>query len=725
MNIVGVALDVPVNTLFDYLAEKVNAGDIGRRVLVSFGRQQLVGVILEIKAASEVAAHRLKPVINIYRDTPALPEYLLKLLRFCADYYHHPIGEVVLNALPSRLRQTTPLRELGNPLYMLTASGLALEDHVFPRNAAVKRRLLLALRTQPMSRSEIAALSPRATQVLQAFMSKGWVEAAAAQEISPAAAIPAPTLTAEQTLAVAHLAKLDHFEVCLLFGVTGSGKTEVYLQAIAQQLAKARQVLVIVPEINLTPQLEKQFAQRFPAASVVSLHSALSPIERLKNWLDAGSGKAKLILGTRLAVFTPLPDLGLVIIDEEHDASLKQQEGLRYHARDVAIMRARAANVPIILGSATPALETYHNALSGRYSLVRLTQRAVSNATLPAIKILDLRTEHSLQGFSNALVEAIKKRLNRKEQALIFLNRRGFAPVLTCYQCGWCASCSRCATHLVAHKRDHCLRCHLCGHRAPLPAACPDCGNVDLTLLGQATQRLEATLTKFFPHARVLRIDSDSARGKGELQKLLQQAASADVDILVGTQILAKGHDFQSLTLVGVVDVDSMLYSTDFRAPERLFAQLVQVAGRAGRAGKLGEVLIQTRAPQHPIFSALKTQDYGAFAHAELSTRRAAGFPPFVFQALLRAEANNMEKSLQFLVQAARAAPLENYPITLFNAVAATMPRIAGKYRAQLLVQCASRKVLQPFLTVWVKELRLMKNRQVRWSLDVDPLEIS
>ena len=724
MSIVGVALDVPVNALFDYVAEDVDALDIGRRVLVTFGRQRLIGVILEIKATSDVATHRLKPLVKIYRDTPPLPGYLLKLLRFCADYYHHPIGEVVLNALPSRLRQTTPLRELGNPRYTLTTSGFALEDHAFPRNAAVKRRLLLALRTQPLSRSEISALSPRALKVLQTFISAGWAMPAAAAEPSPVKALLAPTLTAEQTRAVTHLAKLHHFETCLLFGVTGSGKTEVYLHAIARQLVAGKQVLVIVPEINLTPQFEKQFGERFPHIAVVSLHSALTPIERLQNWLAASSGKAKLILGTRLAIFTPLPDLGLIVIDEEHDASLKQQEGLRYHARDVAIMRARDADIPIILGSATPALETYHNALSGRYSLITLTQRAVSNATLPAIKILDLRAEHSLQGFSNALLEAIKKRLNAREQTLIFLNRRGFAPVLTCYQCGWCASCSRCTNHLVAHKRDHCLRCHLCGNKSPMPAVCPDCGNVDLTLVGQATQRLEATLTAFFPNASVLRIDSDSARAKGELQKLLERAAGADVDILVGTQILAKGHDFKSLTLVGVVDVDNMLYSADFRAPERLFAQLVQVAGRAGRAQKAGEVLIQTRVPQHPIFAALQTQDYGSFAEVELRTRRTAGFPPFVFQALLRAEANTMEKSQEFLAQAARAAPQGDFPVTLFNAVAATMPRIAGKYRAQLLVQCASRKILQAFLTRWVSELRLIKSRQVRWSLDVDPLEI-
>ncbi len=723
MTIVGVALDIPVNALFDYIAADVHALDIGRRVVVTFGRQRLVGVILEIKATSDVATHRLKPLISIDRDTPALPAYLLKLLKFCADYYHHPIGEVVLNALPSRLRQTTPIRELGNPLYTLTPSGLALEDKVFPGNAALKRRLLLALRT-PLSRSQIAALSPRATKVLHTFISAGWATPLAAEEISPATVMPAPALTTEQTQAVTQLAKLNHFETCLLFGVTGSGKTEVYLQTIARQLAASKQVLVIVPEINLTPQLQKQFGERFPKTAVVSLHSALTPIERLQNWLDAASGKAKLVLGTRLAIFTPLPDLGLIIIDEEHDTSLKQQEGLRYHARDVAVVRARAADIPIILGSATPALETYHNALSERYSLITLTQRAVSNATLPAIKILDLRAEPSLQGFSNALLEAIKKRLNAGEQTLIFLNRRGYAPVLTCYQCGWCAICSRCANRLVVHKRDQCLRCHLCGHKASIPSACPDCGNVDLTLMGQATQRLEATLSTFFPHARVLRIDSDSARAKGELQKLLQQASGAAVDILVGTQILAKGHDFKSLTLVGVVDVDSILYSADFRAPERLFAQLVQVAGRAGRAQKAGEVLIQTRVPQHPIFAALATQDYGDFAKAELRTRRAAGFPPFVFQALLRAEANTMEKSLEFLAQAAHAAPLANFSVTMFNAVAATMPRIAGKYRAQLLVQCASRKTLQAFLTDWVRELRLIKGRQVRWSLDVDPLEI-
>ena len=724
MAIARVALDVPLPTLFDYCCEDVRIADIGRRVLVPFGRRRVIGVIVELDDSSKVGVSRLKSVISVSRDLPAIPADILQLLKFCADYYHHPLGETILNALPSRLRATTALRFTEVKHYRLTATGRNLDVAALPRHATQQRRVLEALQGGSRSHAELMALSRRAPAIIASFINAGWIEELAAPRSAPITPTPPPSLTQEQHAAVTRLVAGNQFEVFLLFGITGSGKTEVYLHATEVYLARHKQVLILVPEINLTPQFEKQFAARFPDTTLVSLHSGLTPNERLKNWLAAATGEAQVVLGTRLAVFSPLPKLGLIIIDEEHDSSFKQQEGLRYHARDAAIVRARWANIPIVLGSATPALETYHNARLARYSLLKLSGRAVARAQLPDIRIIDLRGEQVMRGFSPTLLDALKKRVALKEQSLIFLNRRGYAPVLVCYQCGWQAGCSRCASRLVAHKSENRLRCHHCGLSSAIPSSCPSCGNLDLTLLGQATQRLEATLSEFFPHANILRVDSDSARAKGKLHSLLHHANQADIDILVGTQILAKGHDFKRLTLVGVVDIDSMLYSPDFRAAERLFTQLVQVGGRAGRADKAGEVLIQTCVPHHAIFESLRNQDYGRFAELELANRQAAGFPPFCYQALVRSEAISPEKALAFLQRAFSIATTLKFPVTLFDPVAATLPRIAGKYRAQLLVQAKSRKTLQAFLARWVEELRLLKEQQVRWSLDVDPLDI-
>lgn len=724
MAIARVALDVPLPTLFDYHCEDARSADIGRRVLVPFGRRRAIGVIVELDDSSKVDASRLKSIISVSRDLPALPAEILQLLKFCADYYHHPLGETILNALPSRLRATATLRFTEVKHYRLTAPGRNLDIAALPRHATQQRRVLEALQSASRTHAELMALSRRAPSIISSFISAGWVEETEAPGFAAVTLSTAPSLTQEQHAAVTRLVSRNQFEVFLLFGITGSGKTEVYLRAMEAYLAQNKQVLILVPEINLTPQFEKQFAARFPDTTLVSLHSGLMPNERLKNWLAAATGKAQVVLGTRLALFTPLPKLGLIIIDEEQDSSFKQQEGLRYHARDVAIVRARWANIPIVLGSATPALESYHNARLARYSLLKLSGRAVARAQLPEIRIIDLRGEQVMRGLSPTLLDALKNRLALKEQSLIFLNRRGYAPVLVCYQCGWQAGCSRCASRLVAHKSENRLRCHHCGLSSAIPSSCPNCGNLDLTLLGQATQRLEATLSEFFPHASILRVDSDSARAKGKLHSLLHHANQADIDILVGTQILAKGHDFKRLTLVGVVDIDSMLYSPDFRAAERLFTQLVQVGGRAGRADKAGEVLIQTCVPHHAIFESLRNQDYGRFAELELANRQAAGFPPFCYQALVRSEAISPEKALAFLQRAFSIATTLKFPVTLFDPVAATLPRIAGKYRAQLLVQAKSRKTLQAFLARWVEELRLLKEQQVRWSLDVDPLDI-
>lgn len=725
--ILKIALDVPLDSLFDYRTDHASDEDIGRRVLVSFGRRKMVGMIVAIASHSDLPLAQVKPVIQIFRDTPALPADIRTLLRFCADYYHHPLGEVIFTALPQRLRttQTTVLpQHIG---YLLSATAPALET--LPPRAVVRRKLLQHLRQASgiVPREILLALSPSAGKHLKEMVVLGWIEQRREARLTLPASSSAPILpplNPEQAAVVAEfLAGTPGFTPWLLLGITGSGKTEIYLRLTADQLARGRQVLILVPEINLTPQLEARFQQRFPETAIVSLHSSLNDGERLHHWMLAQSGAARIVLGTRLAVFTPMPELGLIIVDEEHDSSFKQQDGLRYSARDMAVARAKQRGTPILLGSATPALESYHNARSGRYRLLRLTRRAVEDAQLPLIRCIDLRNEKPLDGLSAVLLRALQENLEHGRQSLVFINRRGYAPVLACNQCGWLAPCPRCTSRLVVHLRERRLRCHHCGHEERIPRACPDCGNPDLAPLGQGTQRLEDALAQHFPAARILRIDRDSTRRKHALRDMLQEVHEERVDILVGTQILAKGHDFKRLTLVGALNVDGALYSADFRAAERLFAQLMQVAGRAGRAAEPGTVLIQTQFPDHPLFEALRRQDYEAFAAAQLEERKQAGFPPFCHQALLRAEATRLETALDFLHQARKLALALDAPVTIYDAVPAPMARLAGRERAQLLVQAESRNALQLFLGRWQADLSALKARQIRWSLDVDPLD--
>jgi primosomal protein N' (replication factor Y) len=538
---------------------------------------------------------------------------------------------------------------------------------------------------------------------------------------------PAPTLPAllpEQEAAVAALTSAAGFQPFLLHGVTGSGKTEVYLRAIAAVLAQGRQALMLVPEIALTPQLEQRVSERFPGAHIVSAHSGVADAARARGFLEAFEGRADIVLGTRLSVFMPLPRLGLIVVDEEHDTSFKQQEGLRYSARDVAVFRAKQADVPIVLGSATPSLETFHHAISGRYRLLELPHRAVAESP-PAVRTVDTRKEKLQDGLSSALIEALATRLERNEQSLLFLNRRGYAPVLACPACGWISRCRRCAANMVLHLADKRLRCHHCGLEGGIPKACPGCGNQDIHPFGRGTQRLEAALSERFPAARILRIDRDSASTPAKWQALLAAIHAGEADILVGTQMLAKGHDFPRLTLVGVVGADAALFAADFRAPERLFAQLMQVGGRSGRHDLPGEVLIQTEYPTHPLYRALVEHDYNAFARNQLDERQMAGFPPFTYQALLRAEAAEMTQALEFLAAAnAAALPLAGDAVALYDPVPMRMARLKNLDRAQLLVESHSRPALQAFLTEWVAALHGLKApRELRWHLDVDPAE--
>ena len=738
MKIVRAAIDVPLHTYFDYSAEHITVDDIGRLALLPFGHRLVVGVIIEIADSLSDAAqsqkYKLKPVKEILRDAPRLPKEILELAHFCSRYYHYPLGQVLAMILPQRLRRTKAARNLAEPCYSLTNSGRVLTSADLPQRAVVQRKLLAALQAQDfLPHRALLLLSPSAGSVLRTLLKAGWVRQSAiplrvTRTVSslPAQAI-APELSSEQRIAVdAILGASPGFSPWLLHGVTGSGKTEVYLQTIAATLARGGQILVLVPEINLTPQLEARFQARFPDASIVSLHSNLNDSERLKHWLmaqgTAEQGTAQIVLGTRLAVFTPFANLQLIIVDEEHDNSFKQQDGMRYSARDVAVFRAKDANIPIILGSATPALESYQNALHGRYRLLTLKTRAVRNATPPTVRYLDLRREKLLEGFSAPLITAIKQRIKHGEQSLLFINRRGFAPVLLCGECGWLSGCPRCSSRLVVHLKEKKLRCHHCGHEERIPQQCPSCGNLDLAPVGQGTQRLEAALEKLFPEARILRVDRDSTRRKNALSEMLEKVHALEIDILVGTQMLAKGHDFPKLTLVGVLNADGGLYSADFRASEHLFAQLLQVAGRAGRAADHGEVLIQTAFPEHPLFAALQQGDYAQFAHTVLAERKQAGQPPYSFQAMLRAEAATLEPALRFLCNAAALAPAPKN-IQVYDPVPALMARLAGNERAQLLIEAHSRGALQKFLCAWMEALQAHKTRNVRWALDVDPIE--
>jgi primosomal protein N' (replication factor Y) (superfamily II helicase) len=615
--------------------------------------------------------------------------------------------------------------------------GVVIESNVAPELAAERIKPISALRDdaprlpedwialmrflsgyyqRPLGETVIAALPPRlrSTKPLPRKVLK--------HEPTPFGArfVPPHPLTAAQSSVVERVA--GAFGAYLLHGVTGSGKTEVYLHLAARTLERGMQALVLVPEISLTPQLEARFRQAFPDAQLAVMHSGLEDIARTGAWLAAARGEAGIVLGTRLAVLAPMPKLGLVVVDEEHDTSFKQQEGLRYSARDAAVYRAKLAACPVVLGTATPSLETWHNATLGRYETLALPERASPGSKLPAVRTVDLRADPAEQGVTKALLEGIGERLEKGEQSLVFINRRGYAPVLACEACGWTAGCRRCTARMVLHATDMRLRCHHCGADAPVPRTCPTCGNVDLKPVGRGTQRVEETLAARFPGARIVRIDRDSARRRTELTRTLEGIRRGEGDILVGTQLLAKGHDFPGLTLVGVLNADTALVSTDYRAPERLFAVLAQVSGRAGRRERPGEVLIQTRYPSHPLFAALERHDFAGFAQAQLAERRSAGFPPFVFEAALRAEAAKLQTATAFLKDAAALVrPPE--AVRVYDPVPHLLTRRADLERAQLLMQSESRPALQEYLKELTENLFAAAPRQVRWHLDVDPIE--
>lgn len=681
---VRVALDVPLPGPFDYRHPAPVAA--GLRVIVPFGRRKLIGVVVDNPAEPSYDPKQIKPIEAVLQDLPPFGEDWLRLARFAAEYYQRPLGEVMLPPLPPPLRKPTAYqgkRSAGGPVARLDAR---------------KRKTV---------RHPVAADRP-------------------------------PPLNEAQRDAVDTLAALTRFKPVLLYGVTGSGKTEVYLRASEKVLAAGRQVLLMVPEINLTPQLEGALRARLEGLlgpdGLAVMHSGLSDGERLQAWSRAQRGQARMLLGTRMAIFAPMCELGMIVVDEEHDASYKQQEGLRYSARDLAVWRARDLDIPVVLGSATPSLETWQHAERGRYLRLALPTRARASA-LPAMKLVDTRRLRMKHGMSPQLLEAIGERLTRQEQSLIFLNRRGFAPVLHCQSCGWISHCPRCTAFTVLHRtagRGHRLQCHHCGYQAPVPLACPECGDQDLAPMGRGTQRVEEHLAELFPEARILRIDADSTRKKGSAAALFASVHAGEIDILVGTQMVAKGHDFARLGLVGVLNPDSALFAHDFRAPERLFAQLMQVAGRAGRHRGNGQVIIQTGYPEQPVYQALLRHDYAGFARHALQERESTGLPPFAYQALLTAEARELAVAQAFLRQA-RALPEGEWAadfagldaIMLYDPVPLRVVRVANIERAQLLVESASRPALQTFLTAWSRHLPYLVNEaRVRWQLEVDPLEI-
>jgi len=685
-----------------------------------------VGILLASKQHTDVAAGKLKSALQILDAEPVFAGDLLQLLSWAADYYHHPIGETLATALPVRLRKPGKTPDMGVKVWQLSDAGHQQLERGLSR-APRQLSVLNQLKAHPQGLARETLSVPLA--VLKTLQQKGWiVYLDVAHErlraiLNSSSALHSLTEPQEKAVKAAQTA-FSSFSTFLLEGVTGSGKTEVYLQLIEPLLQDNRQVLVLVPEIGLTPQLVERFRQRF-TVDVAVLHSGLNDSQRLRAWQQAAGGTARLILGTRSAIFTPLKNPGLIIVDEEHDSSFKQQEGLRYSARDLAVWRARQLNIPVMLGSATPSLESLYNVRQGRYQLLLLPERA-GQALAPKMHLLDLRHQAMHDLLSAALLDAMDVHLNRGGQILLFLNRRGFAPVLLCHACGWVSECRRCDARMTLHQRRGELRCHHCGSQRRVDAFCPSCGSSELLGIGEGTERVEQALLERFPNEPVLRIDRDTTRRKGQLEGALSDAQSGKARILLGTQMLAKGHHFPDVTLAAILDADQGLFSSDFRASERMAQLIIQVAGRAGRADKPGEVIIQTHHPDHPLLRQLVEQGYPAFAAAALRERRDTLLPPYASMALLRAEATDAEHPWLFLETARQLAePRVSDSLQLWGPVAAPMERRAGRYRAQLLLQTGNRSELQQLLKHWIPQLETLKQaRRVRWSIDVDPIDM-
>ena len=731
--ILSVAIPIPLHHLFDYLPpDNYDLQQLkpGLRVKVPFGKQTKIAVLIEVKTGGDGDISKLKQAEAILDTVPLLSPKDIQLLNWAKYYYHHPVGDVFISAFPTALRKGKSAELKSSAYFQLTAAGYAADDSLL-KNAPKQLALLKFLKSQKntLSSVEIATHFKLWRAPLKALLNKDYVCTSNTPGISDNNSIITQqtplTANAQQLMAIESIStQLDQFAVYLLEGVTGSGKTEVYLQIIEKVLARNLQVLVLLPEITLTPQLEARFKQRF-AVPIETYHSQHSESQRHSAWLAIQKGNSAIMLGTRSALFTPMPKAGLIILDEEHDASFKQQEGFRFSARDVAIVRAKMLNIPIILGSATPSLESLYNVDKKRYQLLRLPHRA-GNATPPSLALLDIRNQSLQEGLSPQLIRDIQGTLAKKEQVLLFLNRRGFAPTLICHSCGWVAQCSRCDANLVVHYQQQKLRCHHCASEQALPRQCIACKSEELKPLGLGTERVENALHHLFPEHKSVRLDRDSTKKKGTLEQHLASINQGQVDIILGTQMLAKGHHFPNVTLVVLLDVDSGLFSIDFHAPERLAQLIIQVAGRAGRAEKKGRVIMQTRQPEHPLLNTLIHHGYQAFAKAALAERKSAELPPYSYQALLRATSHEQDSAFEFLLAVAELINSHQANGTLvLGPVAAPMAKRAGQFRYQLLLQHKKRKQLHLLLNWLMPEIqKLRQARKIRWSLDVDPIDL-
>jgi len=695
-------------------------------VRVPLGAGQRIGVVVDHPAETDLESSKIKNVLDALDEEPVLNEELLELLQWCADYYHHPIGEVLSQALPALLRQgRSPVRE-PEPTWELTDAGRTQDIEGLRRRAKRQAEVLeLLQRTGAASSGELrdAGLG---SEVPRRLAARGWIRSR--QPIRAPATFADPTdtppdLTEEQQQCLNAIAEAgEGYQAFLLLGVTGSGKTEVYMRLISQQLRAGRQSLLLVPEIGLTPQLVRRLENRFGPGLAV-MHSGLAAGERLDAWQNTRTGTAKVIVGTRSAIFAPVANAGLIIVDEEHDVSYKQQDGFKYSARDLAVLRAQRLNVPVLLASATPSLESIHNTNRGRYHALTMKHR-IGSAGDPKIRIIDMNRHASRHDLSTPLITAIERHLSEEHQVLLFLNRRGFAPVLLCTECGIVEECDRCDARLTLHPSSGHLRCHHCGRTRPLSWACQVCGSERIAV-GAGTQRVTEELCALFPEARVARLDRDTASRKGNLEAVLAEVEHGDTQILVGTQMLTKGHDFPRVTLVGVLSADQGLFGTDFRSSERLAQILLQVAGRAGRRDQPGEVLIQSHFPEHPLLARLAAQDYNAFGELALAEREAAAWPPFSHLIVWRAEAGQREPAYAFLARVATAARSVAPDVRILGPASPGMERRGGRYRAQLLFQNAHRSPLHELMRELLPMVRSWPEaRRVRWSIDVDPGEL-
>lgn len=731
--ILRIAINTPLRRLFDYLPPRDCGPEHlipGQRLRIPFGKsKEKIGLLTEITHHSEIEPHKLKHAIEILDNKPLFDSGHLRFLKWAGDYFHHPIGEVMLGTLPKLLSNGSPALKKA-VRYWRYKSGMAENqiDDLFA-NAPLKKAILNFVKTYPdgIAEETIRKNFKNWRKPLYSLAEQGWVDFFT-HEVSdskqPCSQAENIKLNPEQKKAVDTIISAGNsYKPFLLNGITGSGKTEVYLQAIKACINQGLQALVLLPEIALTPQFIERFKSGLNANTGV-LHSGLTDRQRMETWLGARDGSINIVIGTRSAIWTPFKQLGIIVVDEEHDLSYKQQEGFRYSARDLALYRAHQNKIPVVLGSATPSLESIQNVANERYQEIKLTKRT-GNAFLPEINILDIRSCSMDGAFSVPMLEVIRRHLEKKQQILLFLNRRGYAPVMMCHDCGWIAKCPRCNIQMTYHKHINKLCCHHCQHQEKLPDTCPECTNKKIIEIGYGTQRLTETLEKNFPEAKIIRIDRDSTRRKGAMQSMLDDAQKGDIDILIGTQMLAKGHHFPRVTLVGIIDADRGLYSADFRASERMAQIIMQVSGRAGRADNPGSVMIQTHHPDHPLLKTLTEHDYVKLSKLMLEERRQTCLPPFSYQVLLRAEANQQNKIRQFLDDAHELLPRNYKQLQIFGPITAPIEKRAGNYRMQLLLQMSDRRQLRNILDIWVPSLEnLASGRKVRWSLDVDPQDM-